>query len=299
MTKKIGFIGLGTMGKPMAKNLLSAGYSLVVYNRSKGAVRELEESGARGANSAKEVASQTDVVITMLPDSADVSQVILGPAGVIEGTKQGNIIIDMSTIAYKATREIAAEVEARGVEMLDAPVSGGERGAIDGTLSIMVGGKREVFENCLDIFNAMGKNIVHVGDIGAGQVVKACNQIVTGLTLAAVAEALVLGTKAGVDPKLIVEAITPGAARCWMLEVKAPTMLKRDFRPTFKLKLHHKDLRIALDIGNDFGVPLPVTSLLYQIFSALKVAGKGDYDHSSIITFIEDLAGIQVSSRDE
>lgn len=241
MTKKIGFIGLGTMGKPMAKNLLSAGYPLVVYNRSKGAVRELEASGVRGANSAKEVASQTDVVITMLPDSADVAQVILGPAGVIEGIKQGNIIIDMSTIAYKVTREIAAEVEARGAEMLDAPASGGEQGAIDGKLSIMVGGKREVFENCLDIFNAIGKNIVRVGDIGAGQVVKACNQIVTGLTRAAVAEALVLGTKAGVNPRLIVEAITPGAARCWMLEVKAPTMLKKDFHPTFKLKLHHND----------------------------------------------------------
>ncbi len=207
MTRKIGFIGLGTMGRHMARNLLSAGYSLVVYNRSKGAVRELEESGARGANSAKEVASQTYVGITMLPDSVDVSQVILGPAGVIEGTKQGNIIIDMSTIAYKVTRKIAAEVAARGVEMLDAPVSGGEQGAIDGTLSVMVGGKREVFENCLDIFYAMGKNIVYVGDIGMGQVVKACNQIVTGLTLEAVAEALVLGTKAGVNPKLIVEAL--------------------------------------------------------------------------------------------
>lgn len=299
MGRQIGFIGLGTMGKPMVKNLLKAGYSLAVYNRSKGSVRELEEFGAMGANSAKEVASQTDVVITMLPDSADVTQVILGPKGVIEGTKQGNIVIDMSTIAYKVTREIAAELEARGVEMLDAPVSGGEQGAINGTLSIMVGGKREVFKNCLDIFSAIGKNIVRVGDIGAGQVVKACNQIVTGLTLEAVAEALVLGTKAGVDPKLIVEAITPGAARCWMLEVKAPTMLKRDFHPGFKLKLHHKDLRIALDISNDFDVPLPVTSLAYQIYSALKVAGKGDYDHSSIITFIEDLAGIQVKVPDE
>jgi len=299
MARKIGFIGLGIMGKPMARNLLSAGYSLVVYNRSKGPMKELEESGAGGASSAKEVASQTDVVITMLPDSAVVSQVILRPAGVIEGAKPNSIMIDMSTIDYKVTRKIAAEVEAKGMEMLDAPVSGGEQGAIDGTLSIMVGGKREVFENCLDIFHAMGKNVVHVGDIGAGQVVKACNQIVTGLTLAAVAEALVLGTKAGVDPKLIVEAITPGAARCWMLEVKAPTMLKRDFHPTFKLKLHHKDLKIALDIGNDFGVPLLATSLLYQIYSALKVAGKGDYDHSNIITFIEDLAGIQVSSQDE
>ncbi|MBT9167457.1 MAG: 2-hydroxy-3-oxopropionate reductase [Syntrophomonadaceae bacterium] len=299
MTSKIGFIGLGIMGKPMAKNLLSAGYSLVVYNRSKGAVRELEETGAKGANSAKEVARQTDVVITMLPDSADVSQVILGPAGVIEGTKEGNIIIDMSTIAYKVTRKIAAEAEARGVEMLDAPVSGGEQGAIDGMLSIMVGGKREVFEHCLDIFYAMGKNIVHVGDIGMGQVVKACNQVITGLTLEAVAEAIVLGTKAGVNPKLMVKAISGGAARCWALEVKAPAMLKRDFHPGFKVKLHHKDLRIALDVGNDFGVPLPVTSLVYQMYSALKVAGKGDYDHSSIITFIEDLAGIRVSGRDD
>lgn len=297
MTRKIGFIGLGIMGKPMAKNLLSAGYSLVVYNRSKGAIKELQESEAIETNSPKEAASQTDVIITMLPDSNDVSQVILGPAGVIEGTKQGNIIIDMSTIDYKVTRKIAAEVEARGVEMLDAPVSGGEQGAIDGTLSIMVGGKKEVFENCLDIFHSLGKNIVHVGDIGAGQVVKACNQVVTGLTLQAVAEALVLGTKAGVNPKLIVEALSAGAARCWALDVKAPAMLKRDFRPGFKLKLHHKDLRIALDIGNDFDVPLPVTSLVYQIFSALKVAEKGDYDHSSIITFTEDLAGIQVSSR--
>ncbi len=299
MARKIGFIGLGIMGKPMARNLLSAGYSLVVYNRSKGPMKELEESGAGGASSAKEVASQTDVVITMLPDSAVVSQVILGPAGVIEGAKPNSIMIDMSTIDYKVTRKIAAEVEAKGMEMLDAPVSGGEQGAIDGTLSIMVGGKREVFDNCLDIFHAMGKNVVHVGDIGAGQVVKACNQVVTGLTLEAVAEAIVLGTKAGVNPELMVKAISTGAARCWALEMKAPAMLKADFRPGFKVKLHHKDLRIALDIGNDFGIPLPVTSLVCEFYNALKASGKGDYDHSSIITFIEDLAGIQVSNRRE
>ena len=299
MARKIGFIGLGTMGKPMARNLLSAGYSLVVYDLNQSAVKELEESGAKGANSAKEVARQTDVVITMLPDSPDVSQVILGPEGVIEGIKEGSIIIDMSTITYKVTQKVAAEVGARGVEMLDAPVSGGEEGAINGTLSIMVGGKKEVFESCLDIFSAMGKKIIRIGDNGTGQVVKACHQLITATTLEAIAEALVLGTKAGVNPKLMLEVISTGTARCWMLENRAPTMLQRDFSPRFKARFHHKDLGIALDIGNDFGVPLPVTSLVYQIYGALKAAGRGDYDHSGIITLIEDLAGIQVSAQDE
>ena len=299
MTRRIGFIGLGTMGKPMARNLLSARYSLVVYNRSKGAVKELQETGADEASSAKEVASRADVVITMLPDSADVSQVILGPDGIIEGARTDSIIIDMSTIDHKVTKKIAAAVEAKGVEMLDAPVSGGEQGAIDGTLSIMVGGKKKVFDDCLDIFHAMGKNVVHLGNTGAGQVVKACNQVIVGLTLEAVAEALVLGAKAGVNPQLIVEALRAGAARCWALDVKAQAMLKRDFRPGFKLKLHHKDLKIALDIGQDFGVPLLATSLVYQIYSALKVAGDGDYDHSSIISFVEDLADFQVRGHSE
>jgi 2-hydroxy-3-oxopropionate reductase len=295
--KNVGFIGLGIMGKPMAKNLLRKGYRLTVYNRSRPPIVELEGLGARGVNSSKEVAESSDVVITMLPDSHDVEQVVLGSNGVSSGIKTGSILIDMSTISPITTKKIAGQLASLGVDMLDAPVSGGEKGAIEATLSIMVGGKKDVFEKCMEIFQALGRNIVHVGDVGMGQVVKACNQIVVALTLEAVGEALVLGYKAGVDPELIIKALGAGAARCWALEARGPNILDRNFRPGFKVRLHHKDLGIALATGKEFGVPLPVTSLVHEMFGALEVAGRGELDHSSVITLLEDLAKTEVRKR--
>ncbi len=295
--KRVGFIGLGIMGKPMAKNLLKKEYQLTVYNRSRPPIVELERLGARAANSSREVAESSDIVITMLPDSPDVEQVVLGSNGVSSGIKTDSILIDMSTISPITTKKIAGHLTSLGVDMLDAPVSGGEKGAIEATLSIMVGGKTEVFEECLEIFQALGKNIVHVGDVGMGQVAKACNQIVVALTLEAVGEALVLGYKAGVDPELIIKALSGGAARCWALEVRAPNVLDRNFKPGFKVRLHHKDLGIALATGKEFGVPLPITSLVHEMFGALRVAGRGDLDHSSIITLLEDLAKTEVRKK--
>ncbi|HIC90430.1 MAG TPA: 2-hydroxy-3-oxopropionate reductase [Anaerolineae bacterium] len=294
MQPTIGFIGLGIMGKPMARNLLAAGYSLVVHNRSREPVQELVAAGAAEAFSPREVAARSQVIITMLPDSPDVALVVAGPDGVLEGVTAGDVIIDMSTIAPTVAQELAKKAAAQGVHMLDAPVSGGDIGAQQGTLSIMVGGDEEVFQSCLPIFQVMGKNVVHVGDSGAGQIVKACNQIVVAGTLAVVSEALVLGTKAGVDPAKIVEAIQGGAARCWALEVRAPRVIQRVFDPGFKSKLHYKDLNIVQDTGRAFGVPLPVTSIVHELFAAMQVAGRGELDHSAIITVLEDLAGIEV-----
>jgi len=296
--KKIGFIGLGVMGKPMAKNLLAAGYPLTVHNRSRPPVDELAALEATPATSSREVAERSDVVITMLPDTPDVELVVLGPKGVLEGTRPGSLLIDMSTVSPVATRRIAVEAAAKGVKMLDAPVSGGDVGAKEGTLSIMVGGEREVFEECFDIFRVLGKKIVYVGPSGMGQTVKACNQIVVALTLEAMAEALVLAAKAGLDPQLVVDVLSGGAARCWALEVRAPRVLKRDFTPGFRVKLHHKDLGIALEAARELGVPLPVTALVHQMFGALIAAGRENYDHSGIITLLEDLAGVEVRKQE-
>lgn len=295
----IGFIGLGIMGKPMARNLMKAGYSLVVHNRSRGPVDELAAEGAIPAHTPKEVADKSDVVITMLPDSPDVELVVAGPDGVLSGAHEGLIFIDMSTIAPTVAVTLAQKAASLGVEMLDAPVSGGDIGAIQGTLSIMVGGKEEVFQRCLPIFQAMGKNISYVGESGAGQTVKVCNQIVVAGTLAAMSEALVLGTKAGVDPAVIVQAISGGAARCWALEVRAPHVIRGTFVPGFKSKLHYKDLGIATQTGRDYNVPLPVTSLVREFFAALLAKGRGEMDHSAIITVIEDLAGVEARTRSQ
>lgn len=293
MKRTVGFIGLGTMGKPMARNLMKAGFPLVVHNRSRAAVNELVAEGASEAWSPKEVAERAEVVITCLPDSSDVELVAFGSEGIIEGARKGLIYIDMSTISPTVARKVASAMAEKGVEMLDAPVSGGDVGAQAATLSIMVGGKREVFESSLEIFQAMGKNIVHVGENGAGQIVKACNQIVVAATLEAVGEALVLGAKAGVDPAKIVEAISGGAARCWALEMRAPSVIKGIFAPGFKGRLHYKDLNIIMEASQDFQVPLPVTAVVHQLFGALVAAGRGDLDHSAIITVLEDLAQFQ------
>ena len=293
MADRIGFIGLGIMGKPMAANLMGAGYTLIVHSRSRGPVEELLAAGASEAAAPKAVAEQSDVVITMLPDSPDVRQVMLGPDGVIEGARRGQFIIDMSTISPLVTREVSAALAARGAEVLDAPVSGGQRGAIDATLSIMVGGPRAAFERALPVFQALGKNIVHIGDQpGAGQVAKACNQIVVALTIMAVAEALTLARKAGVDAAKVREALLGGFAQSRILDVHGQRILDRNFAPGFRIRLHEKDLGIALAAGRAYGVPLLATSVVHEAMDSLIAQGHQDLDHSAVARFVEGLAGL-------
>lgn len=296
MAEKVGFIGLGIMGKPMAKNLLEAGHELVVYNRTTEKAEELAGDGATVAGSPKEVAEQSDVIITMLPDSPQVEEVLAGEGGILEGIREGSLIVDMSTISPVVTKELAAKAGEHGASMLDAPVSGGDVGAIDGTLSIMVGGSEADFERAGPLFEAMGKTITHVGEVGAGQVVKACNQIVVALTIEAVSEALVLGSKAGVDPAKILDVLGGGLAGNKVMEVKREKMLGHSFDPGFKIELHHKDLGIALATGREYGVSLPVTAVVDQMLEALKAKGRGDRDHSAILTLIEEQAQHEIGS---
>lgn len=288
--ERIGFIGLGIMGKPMAGNLLEAGYPLVVHNRSRGPVDELTKKGAAPASSPKAVAENSDTIITMLPDSPDVEQVVLGPKGVIEGVRDGMLFIDMSTIAPATSRKIYEILKTKGIESLDAPVSGGEVGAKEGTLSIMVGGTEEAFRKALPLFQIMGKNIVFIGGPGAGQVTKACNQIVVGLTIQAVSEALILAKKAGVDPVKVREALMGGFAQSRILELHGKRIIERNFKPGFKLRLHRKDMGIALQTGYEFSVPLFATAEVAELMDALLAQGKGELDHSALALFLEQLA---------
>lgn len=294
--RKLAVIGLGVMGKPMAGRLVAAGFDVTVYNRSPGPVEELRSRGARAALSTAEAAAAADVVITMLPDTPDVEDVVLGDDGVLANLRAGGLAIDMSTIAAATAERVALEAASRGIDALDAPVSGGEKGAIEGTLSIMCGGSADAVERARAIFSHLGSRVVHVGGPGSGQMVKACNQIVVGITLQAMAEALVLGAKAGVDPEVIVEALLGGAARCWALEVRAPSALRSDFEPGFRARLHHKDLTLALQAGSRLGVTLPVTATVRELFGALKACGRGDLDHSALITLIEDLSDFRISA---
>jgi 2-hydroxy-3-oxopropionate reductase len=294
--KVIGFIGLGIMGKPMSKNLLKAGYALVVHDLSRAAVDEVVAAGARSATNAREVAAQCDVLITMVPDSPDVEAVAYGPDGALAGLRPGTIWADMSTISPVTSRKVAADAAKKGVQMLDAPVSGGEKGAIAGTLSIMVGGPKEAFEAMLPIFQVLGKTIVHMGDSGAGQVTKAANQIVVALTIEAISEALVLASKAGVDPAKVRQVLLGGFCQSRILELHGERMIKREFAPGFKIRLHRKDLAIALNAGKEFGVPLPVTAQVHEMLNALMVAGKGELDHAAIVNYIEALAATEVRS---
>src|SRR5919109_3953294 len=286
----IGFIGLGIMGKPMARNLMKAGYSLVVHNRSRAAVDELSKEGAQSATSPQEVASRSEVVITMLPDSPDVELVYSGENGVFAGAKAGMLLIDMSSISPVVTRKLAAEAEQRGIDMIDAPVSGGEAGAIGATLSIMIGGRASAVERAMPIFQTLGKNIVHVGDAGAGQVTKAANQMVVGTTIAIVAEALVLAAKAGVDPAKVRQALLGGFAQSKILDAHGQKMLDGNFKPDFRIRLHEKDMKIALATGSEYGVPLIVTGQVAQMMTAMKSMGNGDLDHSGLVKFVEELA---------
>ena len=291
---KIGFIGLGIMGKPMAKNLLKAGYELIVNDINQSAVAEVVAAGAKAAASAKEVAAQCDIIITMLPNSPHVKEVVLGANGIIDGAKPGAIVVDNSSIAPLVAREVAAKLAEKGVEMLDAPVSGGEPKAIDGTLSIMVGGKKDIFDKCYPILKAMAGSVVLTGDVGAGNVTKLANQIIVALNIAAMSEALVLATKAGVEPELVYQAIRGGLAGSTVLDAKAPLVMDRKFNPGFRINLHIKDLQNVLDTSHECGVPLPLTAAVMEMMQALKVDGKGDNDHGGLIQHYEKLAQVQV-----
>lgn len=299
MAEQIGLIGLGIMGKPMARNLVKAGYSLVVHNRSRAAVDELssESDAITAASSPRDVAEKVSIVITMLPDSPDVDAVVFGENGLLEAMGDGNLLIDMSTITPAKAIEVNDALVARGSSALDAPVSGGDKGAIAGTLSIMVGGEKADFDRAMPIFEAVGKTIVHVGASGAGQIVKACNQVVVAMNYAAVSEALVLGSKAGVDPAKIVDVLNGGLAASRVLEMRGPSMIDHNFEPGFRVNLHRKDLGIALATGKEHEVPLPATALVSQLFDALSANGDGDLDHSSLVTIFEQLANHKVGSN--
>lgn len=291
---KIGFIGLGIMGKPMAKNLLKAGYSLVVNDINKEAVAELVASGAAEAASAKEVASQSDVVVTMLPNSPHVQTVVLGEGGVIEGAKEGLVVVDMSSISPIVSREVAAELAKKGVVMLDAPVSGGEPKAIDGTLAIMVGGPEETFKVVEPILQVMGGSVTLVGEIGSGNTTKLANQIMVAANIAGMSEALVLATKADVDPEKVFKAIRGGLAGSTVLDAKAPLVLDGNFRPGFRIDLHIKDLQNALDTAATVKTPTPLSDSIIGMMRSLSSDGKGSDDHGGLVQWYEKEAGIEV-----
>lgn len=294
MTLKVGFIGLGIMGKPMSKNLIKAGYSLVVLDRNSDAVAEVIAAGAETATTAKAIAEQCDVIITMLPNSPHVKEVALGENGIIDGAKPGLVVIDMSSIAPLASREISEALKVKGVEMLDAPVSGGEPKAIDGTLSVMVGDKA-VFDKYYDLMKAMAGSVVHTGEIGAGNVTKLANQVIVALNIAAMSEALTLATKAGVNPDLVYQAIRGGLAGSTVLDAKAPMVMDRNFRPGFRIDLHIKDLANALDTSHGVGAQLPLTAAVMEMMQALRADGLGTADHSALACYYEKLAKVEIA----
>lgn len=292
MSTRVGFIGLGIMGRPMASNLLKAGFCVVAHTRTRSKVDALVALGAEAGSSPCDVATRSDIVITMVPDTPDVRHVMLGADGVIEGAHDGLVAIDMSTISPTATQEIAAVLASQGVHMLDAPVSGGEAGAIAGTLSIMVGGDEAVFTQCQPVFAAMGKRITYIGPHGHGQIAKLCNQVVGVLTLEAVAEGVVLASKAGVDVRRVIDALSGGAADSWMLRNQAPRMLARDFAPGFFIHLQQKDLRLVMELAGKLSAPLPGTALVHQLFSAVEATGGGALGTQALVLALERLAGL-------
>ncbi len=290
MATRIGFIGLGIMGRPMALNLRNAGHALWVYGRRPETMKPLTAAGATACSSPKDVAANADMIFICVSDTPDVEQVILGEHGLVQGVRAGSVVVDMSTISPAATRRFAEELKKRGADMLDAPVSGGEVGAINATLSIMVGGKPEVFARVQPLFAAMGKNIVHVGDHGAGQVAKACNQVVVAVTIEAVAEALTFARKNGVDPAKVRAALMGGFAGSKILEVHGQRMLDNDFKPGFKVKLHQKDLKIVMDDAHKLGLALPGAALVAQHLNALMGAGDGELDSAAIVKVVERMS---------
>lgn len=294
---KIGFIGLGIMGKPMAKNLIKAGHTVVAYDIVKENVAYMVKEGAEEGRSAKSIAEECKIIITVLPNSPHVRTVVMGENGILEGAVEGSILIDMSSIAPLVSKEISQACQNKGVEMLDAPVSGGEPKAVDGTLSIMAGGKKEVFEQVYDILMAMGGSAVYCGEIGAGNTTKLANQIIVALNIAAVSEAFMLSTKAGVDPEKVFHAIKGGLAGSAVMNAKIPMILERNFKPGFKIDLHIKDLNNALDTGHDTGVPLPLTANVMEILQKLHADGYGQEDHSAIAKYYEKMADVCVKAE--
>lgn len=297
MKKRIGFIGLGVMGKPMAMNLIKAGYQLTVWNRTRSKMDDLVKMGAAAGESPKDVAEKSDIVITMVTDSAAVESVILGPSGVIEGVREGMIVIDMSTISPSVTKKVAAKLKEKGVEMLDAPVSGGDIGAQQGTLSIMVGGSEEVFKECLPIFEVLGKRITYMGTNGMGQATKLCNQVICALNIEAVCEGLMLGAKSGLDLEKLLSVVTAGAAGSWMLSNLGSKMVKRDFKPGFKIIHQQKDLRLALTQASELNLPLPGTALVNQMLRAAEAAGMGEKGTQAAIVAMEKIAGFKIGEE--
>jgi 2-hydroxy-3-oxopropionate reductase len=291
---RVGFIGLGIMGRPMCKNLIQAGFPLTVWNRSRPGIETVVGYGAREAASPREVAAQSDVIITIVTDSPDVQQVVCGEEGIIHGVQRDSVVIDMSTISPRVTREIASVLKAKGVHMLDAPVSGGEKGAIEGTLSIMAGGEAAIFERCRPIFEAMGKVIVHVGPIGSGQIVKQCNQVAGAIHLQAMCEALILAAKAGVDPARMLEAVSAGAAGSWMLSNLAPRILRGDLNPGFMVRLQQKDLRLIMETSEELNLALPTAALVQQLFRSVQADGNDDLGTQALITTMEKLTNTKV-----
>src|SRR3712207_2679116 len=296
MAEKVGFIGLGIMGKPMAKNLMEAGYDLGLYNRTLEKAEELAKDRAEVAASPGEVAENSDIVVTMLPDSPDVRNVVAGEDGVVEGIQEGALLVDMSTISPVVTEELAAKLGERGASMLDAPVSGGDGRAVEGTPFNTVGGREGGFGRAKPLFDVMGKTVNHVGPTGAGQVTKAANQVVVALTIEAVSEALVLGSRGGVAPEKILDVLSGGLAGNKVMEVKREKFLSHEFDPGFRSELHHKDLGIALAAGREYGVVLPVTAIVDQMLLAMKKKGWGGEDHSALLRVIEDLSQHEIES---
>lgn len=296
MTKihKIGFIGLGIMGKPMSENLIKAGYTLVVCDRNQSVVDELTAKGATAAPNVKDLAAQVDMIITMLPNSPHVKEVALGANGIIDGAKAGVIYVDMSSIDPIVAREVASALKEKGIPMLDAPVSGGQPKAIDGTLSVMVGGPQDIFDTVEPVLKAMAGSVVRTGEIGAGNVTKLANQIIVALNIAAMSEALVLATKTGVEPELVYKAIRGGLAGSTVLDAKAPLVMDRKFEPGFRIDLHIKDLQNVMDTAHSVGVPLPLSAAVMEMMQAMRVDGKGGQDHGGLIQHYEKLANVVV-----
>jgi 2-hydroxy-3-oxopropionate reductase len=289
--ERIGFIGLGAMGKPMARNLMKAGYTLNLLTRTRAKVKDLIAAGGVWYNTPKEIAQQSDVVITMLPDTPDVVQVVAGKGGVLEGARPKMLIIDMSTISPAAARQLARDAQTRGLDFLDAPVSGGNVGAANGTLTIMVGGTEKAFQRALPLFQSLGKTITHMGDAGAGQITKAANQIITSINIEAVAEALVFAAKAGVDPVKVRQVLMGGAAYSRILEFHGQRMLDRNFKPGFRMALHRKDLDIVLAAGKEYAAPLPVATQVREMMTTMLNSGRGEMDNSSLVLLLEEMAG--------
>lgn len=296
---KVGFIGLGIMGKPMSKNLLKAGYELVVNNRTRSKADELVEMGALWADTPEEVAKQCEVIITMVPNSPQVREVVLGEHGVICGAKEGSVVIDMSSIDPVESKAIGAQLAEKGIDMIDAPVSGGEPKAIDGTLSVMAGGKKELFDRYYDLLMAMAGSVTYVGELGSGNVAKLANQVIVALNIAAVSEALTLAVKNGADPEMVYQAIRGGLAGSTVLDAKAPMMMKHDFKPGFRIELHIKDLGNALNAAHATDTSLPLTAQVMEIMQALKNDGCGVMDHSAVVKYYEKISNVSVSQGEK